>query len=192
MYACTTVEYSKFTNIAPVNINPQKTHWLIDFPMLSNINSNLKYEIIAIAKQQLVKKKFKEVHTITDFNHFNSFSKIVQSDLDVLDLYKEQYNCDYVIVPHITKIDNELNPCKIFPDKRHPDKVNIQILVYDVSSKEVICDTEYVCEYEVGQGFDPNYSKGFDKFVLQCMKPIFKEFGKKYNWEYVNSTLLNY
>lgn len=84
------------TKTTPLNVDRSKGKWLIDDPILVQIHPS--YEtIIANYYIELLNKKFTTLRSVKEIDNFSSLNVLLKNNIEILDLYHEGTNFDYLI-----------------------------------------------------------------------------------------------
>jgi len=173
MCSCARFFYTNSTITKPINVNPKKGKWLIDEPLLNKLNAN--YETVTIDYyQKILNKKFNDLKSIRELNNITTFKKNITSNLKILDFYKQQTNFDYLITTKLDLIKNDNNALT--------KELNIKIIVYDLNTKSLIFEKEYIsCDKFTGFDDIPLPSR-LERFMNLSIEKAIKDFGNKKNW----------
>lgn len=178
--SCSTQDFTRYTIVSPVNVSLSKGKWIIDEPVV-NIENYYKSEIIENYKN-LVGEKFTTLKSIREFNNISPIPGI-DSNLNILGLYKEQTDYDYLIETEVKLTKNNLPTFQIYPENDLRKELYIRIIVYDLNIKNKIFDIEYNCYSEFTGHNDIAFSPKLNKFINKSIKSVIKEFGRNYNWD---------
>ena len=184
--SCSTQDFTRYTIVSPVNVTPSKGKWIIDEPVV-NIENHYKSEIIESYKN-LVGEKFTTLKSIREFNNISPIPGI-DNNLNILALYKEQTDYDYLIETEVKLTKNNLRTFQIYPDGDLRKELYIRIIVYDLNIKNKIFDIEYNCYDEFTGHNDIAFSPKLNKFINKSIKSVIKEFGRSYNWDSYDNTV---
>lgn len=179
-------EYRSQTLSRPTNINPLKGKWLIDKPSLNKINQNYDEMVIQAFKENL-NKKIEKLDYILDFNNVITFHKTNKKKPEVLKLYKEQLDYDYLISTEITLIENITPEISYLPEKGLYRELKSRVCVYDLNSKELIFEKEYFTSEKImlKYGMINIIGTKLEKFILWTAEKIAKDFQEPHNWSLV-------
>ena len=177
--SCASADYTVWSIVEPVNVNPATTKWIVDEPVL-NISSSFSSEIIA-TYQKTLSKSFGTITSIRDLK-VSSMSKALKNNLSALSFYKET-GYDYLIETEFKSVKNDLPNFQVYPDKELTDEIYIRIMVYDLNAKSLIHDKEYRFTQKFEGGNDIAFSTKTEKLYKHAIQSVVKGFGKKYNWD---------
>ena len=179
-------EHRSQTLIRPSDVNPLKGKWLIDKPSLNKIDQNYDELVIQAFKENL-SKKTEKLDCILDFNNVITFRNTNKKKPEVLKLYKEQLDYDYLISTEITLIENITPEISYAPEKGLYRELNSKICVYDLNSKKLIFEKEYFTSEKIllQYGMINIIGTKLEKFILWTVEKMTKDFQKPHNWSLV-------
>lgn len=154
----------------PVNVELHQGKWLIDEPLLERVELKFESKTVDYYKE-ILKDKFSDVKTISEFDQFSTLKKALARDNKALKLYKLRTEYDYLIS---TKL--ELVPSN-YPSIRN---FSVIIIVYDLNSDNIIFKNEYHSYKKIKSAT----SSKFKNFIDSSIKIAISDFAKKENWKY--------
>ncbi|WP_339888409.1 hypothetical protein [uncultured Flavobacterium sp.] len=170
----------------PLDVNPLKGKWLIDKPYLNKIDKSYEELIIKEFKDNL-SNKTEKVDCILDFNNVMTFQNSNTKIEDVLGLYKEQLDYDYLITIELSLIKNITPEISYAPEKGLYRELNSKIYVYDLNSKKLIFEKEYFTSEKILMQKDRINIIGtkLEKFIFWTVEKMTKDFQEPHNWSLV-------
>lgn len=175
--------YISQTISRPTDVDPLKGKWLIDKPVLNKLSENYE-EIFMLNFKNNLNEETQEVNYIQDFKNVISFSKTNTKTPEILKLYKNQIDYDYLISTEFTLIENSTPKISYLPEKGLYRELEIKVFVYDLNTKKMIFEKEYKTaeEIQIRYGMINVINTKFEKFFAWTTEKIAKDFQNANNW----------
>ena len=170
--------YTTNTIILPIDINRLEGKWIIDEPILENVDATYNTKIIEYF-QKYLKNKFKTLKYIGDFKNTPTLNKSLEKDLKLLDFYKEKTHFDYLIT---TKLNLNVD------DDHLTKKLIIKLVTFNLNTKEKIFEKEYIFKDDFTGFNDSPFPSNVNRFLRISISDCIKNFRKDKYWKYTSKS----
>ncbi|WP_130735648.1 hypothetical protein [Flavobacterium sp. J27] len=175
------------TKVVAVNVKLTNGSWLVDDPMVQNLNKSFISTTLVHYKKEL-RKNVNGLKTMEDFDNMTTLNSILKEDVSVLSFYKKQTNCDYLIQTELNLVKNELPRFQLFPNNELHNYLKATITVYDLNTKNIVFQREYESIDQVETTKNIAFATKLDNFIDESIKQMIQDFRSKYHWKYVDSS----